>query len=1248
MRERLKQQLRVSNNPSPSSHAAHRRRLLNLMLLAVVGSAVLILVILLIAAPLGLAGGPDEVRLLGFGGAAALLGAGAVYALNRYVSEQLAAVLFVLLLLASATLSDSPEEVVDGRGLLVFALPIMAASVLLRPWASFVAAGACSLVVVVLGMVVAGQPVPNLPAVPVFFLLALMAWLATRSLERALERQRAASELARDAEAQYRRLVENVNEVIYALDAEGVVTYISPAIESLAGYSVEEVVGKRFTAFIHPDDLPRAVERFAEVARGVEQILEYRILTRDGGVRWVRSHSHPFFSQSEFAGLRGVLTNVTERKRAEEALRASEARFRATFEDAAVGIALVDDQGRLMRSNAALQEILGYSEQEFHGMHFAEITEPEDRGADQMLFQELMRGERETYRLEKRYRCKQGHLIWGRLNVSLVRDADDEPAFAVGMVEDITERKRAQDALQESEERYRTVFETTGTAMIIIEEDTTISLVNAEAERLSGYAKEEIEGRKSWTEFVAPEDQERMEGYHRQRRRDPDAAPDQYEIKFVGRGGRVRDVLLSVDLIPGTKRGVASVLDITERKRATEALQERMKELTCLHAVSSDMQKALSLEELCQRIVGHLVPALQFPGIARAVIELDDRRFASREAAREPARSLHAEIVAQGEAQGEVRVTYAEDRPFLMPEEQDLLNSVAEALGRWLERREAQEDIRRQLRYTEALLEIDQAISSTLDLDQVLDLVLDQLQEVLPYDSASLFLLSDGTAKLVAAKGHPRPERAERVAFSAEDDALTRAILDRGHPLVLGDAQADGRFQERGGADHVRSWIGVPLIAKGAPVGLMTIDHGEAGIYDETSAAKAEAFARQAAVAIDNAQLHESLHAAYDDLRQSQRAVMRQERLRALGEMASGIAHDINNAISPIPLYAGLIQREADLRPRAQKYLHTIRTAVHDVKETVGRMRQFYRKREKEEFAPVAVNDAVQEAIALTRPRWRDLPQERGVTVDLETHFQEDLPPVMGNEGEIRQAVTNLILNAVDAMPHGGTLSLRTRMGAAAPAYVIIAVADTGVGMDEETRERCIEPFFSTKGERGTGMGLATTYGTMQRHGGDVQIESALGEGTTVRLLFPVYEGAGEEDVEEVAGPASPLRILCVDDEPLVRDALQDALEGAGHSVELADGGEAGLTAFQIARRRGEPFDVVITDLGMPGVTGRQVAQRVKAASPETPVILLTGWGQQLSAEETIPDAVDLLLNKPPSVEALNRALGRVTASAAS
>jgi CheY-like chemotaxis protein len=201
--------------------------------------------------------------------------------------------------------------------------------------------------------------------------------------------------------------------------------------------------------------------------------------------------------------------------------------------------------------------------------------------------------------------------------------------------------------------------------------------------------------------------------------------------------------------------------------------------------------------------------------------------------------------------------------------------------------------------------------------------------------------------------------------------------------------------------------------------------------------------------------------------------------------------------------------------------------------------------------------------------------------------------------------------------------------------------------MDDDTRRRCLEPFFTTKGERGTGLGLAMVYGIAERHGADIEIESAVGQGTTLRLIFPAPPIS--MPTPDAGGPApapkSRLRVLVVDDDPLLIKSLRDTLETDGHVVVTANGGQAGIDTFSAAYARHEAFSVVITDLGMPYVDGRKVSSAIKEMSPATPIILLTGWGQRLVAEGDIPPHVDKVLNKPPKLRELREALATCTQS---
>jgi CheY-like chemotaxis protein/anti-sigma regulatory factor (Ser/Thr protein kinase) len=370
--------------------------------------------------------------------------------------------------------------------------------------------------------------------------------------------------------------------------------------------------------------------------------------------------------------------------------------------------------------------------------------------------------------------------------------------------------------------------------------------------------------------------------------------------------------------------------------------------------------------------------------------------------------------------------------------------------------------------------------------------------------------------------------------------------------------------------------------------------------------------------------------------------------------MASGIAHDINNGLSPVSLYAEtILEREPNLRTDTQEYLRTIQRAVDDVGQTLDRLNDFSRRREPARTpSPIDVNALVEQVKSLTRARWKDMPLRRGIVIDLHTDLAHGLPAVPGVESELREALTNLVINAVDALPAGGTVAVRTRLvtpddrdGATTP-LVQVEVSDTGIGMSDDTRLRCLEPFFTTKGAQGTGLGLAMVYGMTQRHGATLDIESRVGEGTTVRLTFipKPHTPVGVRQAVELLLPP-PMRILVVDDDPVLVRSLSHVLERDGHLVTTARDGREGIEALSQSRRAGRLFDVLITDLSMPHVDGSVVAAAAKRASPATNVVLLTGWGRRMLADDELPPNVDQVLGKPPKLHELRAALEQVTAA---
>jgi signal transduction histidine kinase/CheY-like chemotaxis protein len=452
-------------------------------------------------------------------------------------------------------------------------------------------------------------------------------------------------------------------------------------------------------------------------------------------------------------------------------------------------------------------------------------------------------------------------------------------------------------------------------------------------------------------------------------------------------------------------------------------------------------------------------------------------------------------------------------------------------------------------------------------------------------------------------------------------------------------------FTQRFAGAGLSSLVIAPLTVESNVFGVLVAARRDMGAFSSADCEFLKQLSEHVALASHQAQIYGALQRAYQDLRHSQQTVMQTERLRALGEMASGIAHDINNAISPVALYAELLlSQETHLSEAGRSRLATMRRAIEDVAGTIERMREFYRPRETiSQFQRLDIGGAIEQVLELTEPRWKALPQQRGIVIELRRELAAQLPDVMGDEVELRDALTNLVFNAVDAMPEGGTLGLRT-FASTDPdgrSAVYIEVSDTGVGMDEDTRRRCIEPFFTTKGERGTGLGLASVYGMLQRHSATLEVESEPGKGTTMRMIFPAFARNGGHTGFYLSEHASlrRLRILVIDDDPILIRSLSEALETDGHQLVTALGGEAGIEAFSAALGTEREFELVITDLGMPRVDGSRVAAAIKAMSAKTPIILLTGWGQRLLDEKHLPAHVDRVLSKPPRLNQLRAAL---------
>jgi len=326
------------------------------------------------------------------------------------------------------------------------------------------------------------------------------------------------------------------------------------------------------------------------------------------------------------------------------------------------------------------------------------------------------------------------------------------------------------------------------------------------------------------------------------------------------------------------------------------------------------------------------------------------------------------------------------------------------------------------------------------------------------------------------------------------------------------------------------------------------------------------------------------------------------EKLTALGQLAGGIAHDFNNLLQAILGYAQLMKQNPTNADLIERSLTVVESAAMDGSETVRRIQQFARLRPDEQFVQVEINQIVQDAVAITRPRWEENIARESRALELRLDLQAGAL-IQGRPAALSEVLTNLILNAMDAMPTGGTLTIATRHTPG--REVRVTVSDTGVGMPETIRQRIFEPFYSTKGEAGSGLGLSMAYSIVRRHGGEIHVDSEPGAGTTFALTFPIsLEPAASETPLMAAEGRRHFRVLVVDDNPQVLATLAEMMRRVGHTVAPAVTARGALQDYAPGR-----FDVVVTNVGMAEMNGWEFAERLRALDARVPLLFITGWG---------------------------------------
>jgi GAF domain-containing protein len=567
--------------------------------------------------------------------------------------------------------------------------------------------------------------------------------------------------------------------------------------------------------------------------------------------------------------------------------------------------------------------------------------------------------------------------------------------------------------------------------------------------------------------------------------------------------------------------------------------------------------------------------------------------------------------------------------------DQDLAMTMAAQVALGVDRARQYEESAQRAAEVQTLSAIGEALASTLDLQEVLDAIADSATKLTGAQRAVVFEMDEAAGHLLARAMRGMPVEKGYVVKVGQGAAGT-AVANRA-PVWSADVVEDPppgydslQVQENVSLAEMatrfgyRAVLAVPVVSREAALGAVGIYWDEVHRPDEREIRLLSALARQAAMAMDNARLVSDLRRTLDDLKAAQETLVRGATLRAVGELAAGAAHHLNNLMAVVLGRTQLILMKKPPEELVAS-LKTIERSAVDAAETVRRIQAFGRTDKDDVVGALDLDAVIGEGIQLTRPRWEHEAQIRGARIEV-IYDRAPLPRVPGRAAEIREVITSLLLNAVDAMPSGGRIVIRAQ---ADKGRVAVTISDSGAGMSSEVKRRAFEPFFTTKGVKATGLGLAVAYGTIRRHGGEIAVESTEGIGTTVSFWLPSTTAV----VAPPGTPAEPKpdkrgRILVIDDESSVLDIVAEVLTVHGHTVTVAHGGREGLLSFAAGR-----YDLVMTDLGMPDLNGWDVLRSIKEFRAATPVLVLTGWGEAAEAPAGVkPDGI---LTKPFDLERL-------------
>ena len=976
------------------------------------------------------------------------------------------------------------------------------------------------------------------------------------------------------------------------LDPQGRFVDVNAAFERLTGTDATELLGSHYADYVGRADANRVDEEFRLALEGRTREFDARGVDGDGEPIIVRVTNLPITVDGEVVRVVAITRDISEREAAREALEASEGRFRGLFEGAGAGIVIADLDGRVVDANQAYQEMVGYSLEELREIGLASLAHPDERAGDLRNIEALLAGETSWLVTERRFVRRDGRTGWGRASLSLIRDTDGQPRHLAATVEDTTEAKQAQERLRRSESLRRLAGDLALVGGWAVEADHTV------------YWSEEIFRILDAPEGEEPPLDEAVALYPPEHRERLEAA-----IEACLTEGTPFDLELEIDTYAGRRIPVRSIAE-----------PQRDEHGRILRAIG-------------------------------AFQDISDLRTATREA-QQAARRLTTTLESMTDAfftlDRDWRFTFLNQRASeLLQRDRD------ELLGRhvWEEFPEAVG--------TEVHEAYERAMAGggTEVVEEYHYPPLDSWFTINAYPSEQglAVYFRDVTA-----------ERAAHLAMEEREALLRRQaeLLDQAQDAILvQDADHRITYWNRS-AERIYGWSAQEAI--GADVRELLHEHP--GAFDEATAAVFEHGAwngelaqrgRDGAEVViagrwtlvrDEAGEPDAVLAINTDVTEHKRVeqhLLRAQRMESIGTLAGGVAHDLNNVLSPILLAAELLQHHAT-DDQAATLLDTIQTSARRGADLVTQVLSFARGVEGQR-APIDVPDLLADIRAIVRDTF---PKD----IRLEIRAPEGLEPILGDRTQIQQVLLNLAVNARDAMPEGGELTIAAstvildeQYAAATPGttpgrYLLIEVEDSGHGMAPEVRERVFEPFFTTKPQgSGTGLGLSTSAAIVRSHEGFLRVYSEPGRGTRFRLYLPLDTQDAATTPDEPPSRDLPRgrgqTVLVVDDEAAVRAMTRQTLEAYGYRAMEASNGAEAVSTFE---QHGDDIDVVITDMMMPVMDGPATIHALRRLAPGVRIIGASGLNGNGKVGQAADAGVEHFLPKPYTSRGLLELLAEV------